>query len=165
MSEDKQKDLKKEKSKEKSELEICKQKMEEYLNGWKRAKADYINFKKDTKKKKGELIKFSNAALILGLLPIFGNFKRAFTDVPKDQRDSKWLKGIENIKKQFEEFLKNLGIEEIKTVGEKFNPEFHEAVSQKEEKNKDSDVILEEVNSGYQMHGKVIIPAKVIVNK
>ena len=155
----------KKQTKEKSELEICKEKMEEYLNGWKRAKADYINLKKEFEKEKVDVIKFANAGLILGLLPIFDNFKRAFVDVPKDQKDSEWLKGIENIKKQFEDFFKSLGIEEIKTVGEKFNLEFHEAVGQKEEKDKESDVIIEEVNPGYQMHGRVIIPAKVIVNK
>jgi len=151
--------------KEKIELEVCEGKIEEYLNGWKRAKADYINLKKEFEKEKEDVVKFANARLVLGLIPVFDNFKRAFVSVPEEKKDDEWLKGFENIKKQFEDFLKELGIEEIKTVGEKFDPEVHEAVSQGEDKDKDSETILEEASPGYQMHGRVIIPAKVVVNK
>lgn len=155
----------KKQTKEKSEFEDCKKKMEEYLDGWKRAKADYLNLKKEFEKEKEDIIKFANAELVLNLLPIFDNFKRAFENVPEEQKDSEWLKGVENIKKQFEDFLRDLHIEEIKTVGEKFDPRFHEAVSQREEEEKEEDIVLEEVSSGYKMHEKVIIPAKVIVSK
>ena len=73
--------------------------------------------------------------------------------------------GFLYIKKQFEDFFKNLGIEEIKTVGEKFNPEFHEAVSHEDKDGFDSDIVFEEVKAGYTLQGKLLNPAQVKVAK
>jgi len=148
-----------------SELELAQKKAEEYLNGWKRAKADYLNFKRETEDRSGELIQFANAALIARLLPIFDHFKLACQHVPLDFEKADWVVGFLHIKKQFEDFLKNLGIEGIKTVGEKFNPEFHEAVVHKEKAGFEPDIVYEEVKSGYTLHDKVIYAAKVKVAK
>jgi len=149
----------------KKELELAKQKAQEYLNGWKRAKADYLNFKKDVEKRQMEIIQFANAALIVELLPIIDHFKLALKHVPQDQSEVDWVKGFFHIKKQFDDFLKQLGIEEIKTVGEKFNPEFHEAVVHEEKEGFAPDTVFEEIKTGYTLQGKVINPAKVKVAK
>ncbi|PIP17994.1 MAG: nucleotide exchange factor GrpE [Parcubacteria group bacterium CG_4_10_14_0_8_um_filter_35_7] len=149
----------------KKELEKTKKQAEEYLNGWKRARADYINLKRDTQKEEEEWVQFANSALILGLLPIMDNFKKAFEYLSKEKENSEWVKGIRHIKKQLEDLLKSLGVEGIRTVGEKFNPEFHEAVGEKIFKEKKEGIILEEVEGGYKLHGRVLRPAKVIVAK
>ena len=146
-------------------LKECQAKAEEYLNGWKRAKADYLNLKKEFEKERTELIKFANAALILDLLPIYSHLEKAFKQVPEEQIQSAWVKGLSHIKKEFEDFLKNLGLEKIKSEGEKFNPEFHEAVEQSTEGQAPSGTIVKEVEPGFQMYGKVIKPAQVIVKK
>ncbi len=160
---DEKKDEKKENT-ELTELELTKKKMNEYLDGWKRAKADYINLKKDSEKKQVEVVQYANAALILELLPIYDNLKTAWKHLPDDHEDLKeWIKGVEQIKKQFANFLKNLQIEEIKTVGEKFDPELHEAVSHEKEEGTESETIIEEVKGGYKLYGKVLEPAKVKV--
>ncbi|MDD2807126.1 MAG: nucleotide exchange factor GrpE [Patescibacteria group bacterium] len=148
-----------------SELATVKIKAEEYLNGWKRAKADYINLKKDTEKRTAEIIQYANAALIAELLPIFDNFKLALKHIPEPAKSAEWVTGFIHIKKQFDDFLKQLGIEEIKTDGDKFNPEFHEAVATESQADVESGVIYEEVKSGYTLHGKVVVPAKVKVAK
>ncbi len=159
-SEDNKEDIKK----QKSELEITKQRMEEYLNGWKRAKADYINLKKETEKKQGEMVQFASAALILQMLPIYDNFKLAWQHIPEEHKKSdKWLEGIRQIKKQFAELMKNLGIEEIKTVGEKFDPEIHEAVAKEKKEDMESNTVFEEIKGGYKLYDKVLEPAKVKV--
>lgn len=142
-----------------TELEEAKKQAEEYLNGWKRAKADYINREKEIAREKEEWAKFANQSLILEILPVYDNLKKAISQI-KDRKAEAWTEGIINIKKQFENILKNLGIEEIKTVGEKFNPELHEAIAGEQKKG----AVAEEVSPGYKMHGKVIKPAKVIVN-
>ena len=147
------------------ELELAQKKMEEYLDGWKRAKADYLNFKKENEKRQTEFIQFANAALIAELLPIYDHFKIAWQHVPNEQREVNWVKGFEHIKNQFTNFLKQLGIEEIKTVGEKFNPDFHEAVSHEAKEGFAPDIIFEEVKCGYILYGKVLQPAKVKVVK
>jgi len=149
----------------KKEIETLKIKAEENLEGWKRAKADYSNFKKDSEKRQQEVIEFANAALVAQIIPIFNHFKLACQHVPKEDSKKDWVIGFLHIKKQFEDFLSNLGIDEIKTVGQKFNPEFHEAVEYEENEDFDTDIIFEELQPGYTLHGKVINPAKVKVAK
>ncbi|MDD5043215.1 MAG: nucleotide exchange factor GrpE [Patescibacteria group bacterium] len=154
----------------KSELDELREKVvklekraEENLDGWKRAKADYINLKREAEEKQKELIKFVTANILFGLLPIIDSFKKAITHIPEEQKDVGWVAGIFQTKKQIDDFLKGLGLEEIKTVGEKFNPEWHEAVGKRKEEGKEPDIILEEVGSGYKMGDKALIPAKVVV--
>lgn len=151
--------------KTKKELDLAKQKAEEYLEGWKRAKADYSNFKKESEKRVQEVIGFANAGLVAQLIPVFNNFKLACRHIPQEELKKEWVVGFMHIKKQFEDFLNNLGIEEMKTVGEKFNPEIHEAVEYEEKEDFETDTIFEEVQPGYTLQGKVINPAKVKVTK
>lgn len=147
------------------ELELHKQKAAEYLDGWKRAKADYINFKKDIEKSRQETIQYANAALLAELLPIYDNLKMGCDHIPQEVAKESWAAGFFHIKNQFTEFFRSLGIEEIKTVGEPFNPELHEALDWQEKEGYASDVIYEEAKPGYTLNGKVIVPAKVKVAK
>ncbi len=148
-----------------TELEMVKEKMEEYLNGWKRAKADYSNLKKEFEKKETEIVQFANATLILEIMPIYDNFKLAWKHIPEEhKKGDDWLKGIEAIKRQFKDLLKKLGMEEIPTEGEKFDPELHEAVAKEKVEGKESGIIIEEIKSGYKLYDKVLEPAKVKVS-
>jgi len=144
------------------QIEDLKKQCDEYLNGWKRAKADYINFKKETEEKQKEIIEFSNSVLVVKMIPIYDNLKKAVANIPVDKNDG-WVEGVKQIKKQFEDFLKANGIEEIKTIAEKFNPEFHEAVSKEKKEGVESGIIISEVSAGYLIKDKVLIPAKVVV--
>lgn len=144
------------------DLEETKKQAEEYLNGWKRAKADLINFQKDSERRQRELVQFANASFILGLLPIYESLKQAILRGGSDGGDL--IKGVEQIKKQFSDFLRNLGVEEIKTVGEKFDPNWHEAVDKRKDDDKEEGIILEEIKTGYKIDGKLLEPAKVVVN-
>jgi len=148
---------------ESQELQKIKGQAEEYLHCWQRAVADYQNLKKQVEKNQAEFVKYANTTLIIELLPILNNFKTAFNCIPDKDKENDWLKGIAHIKKQFEEAMKSLGIEEIKTKGEKFNPELHEAVD-KAKSEQEEDMIIKEVQAGYKLNGRVIIPAKVIVS-
>ncbi len=149
--------LKEEINQLKKEIEELKKQNKEYLDGWKRAKADYINREREIEKEKSEWIEFATKDLVLKILPIYENLNKSL-EYQETQKEA-LIEGLKQIKKQFDEFLKDLGIEKIKTLGEKFNPELHEAV----EKRGESDEIVEEVSTGYKMNGKVIKVAKVIV--
>ena len=83
----------------KTELEELKKKTEDYLSGWKRAKADYLNFKKDTEKQHLELLHFANVALIIQFLPIFDHFKLALSHIPEEEKGAEWVKGFFHIQK------------------------------------------------------------------
>jgi molecular chaperone GrpE len=146
---------------EQTELEQLKAQADEYLNGWKRAKADYINFKKETESRQQMLYEFANATLLMEILPIFDNLKKAILLAGEEKNN--WLAGIKQIKKQMEDLLKDHGIEEIKTAGEKFNPEFHEAISKEKKEGVEPGTIIAESSSGYLLKGKVLVAAKVIV--
>lgn len=143
------------------EIEKLQAQCEEYLNGWKRAKADYANLKKESEDRQRIFLDVAKAGLIMEILPIYDNLKKALIALPAE--NNAWAEGIRAIKKQFEDFLKQNGIEEIKTVGENFNPEFHEAVSREQKEGVEPDMIISELSSGYLMKGKVLVAAKVVV--
>jgi len=155
----KEKELKKIKEK----LEECEKEKEEYLNGWKRTKADFLNYKKEKEERISEIVKYSNESLILKLLPVLDNFEEARQQIDK-RENNEMIEGFLQIEKQLKEILKKEGMERIKTEGEDFNPEFHEAV-ERIEKEKESGKVIEEVRAGFKFKGKIIRPAKVKVVK
>lgn len=151
-----------------AEEQTTEQKAEEYLNNWKRALADYDNLKRETAKEKAEMMTFAQAMAAMNFIEVYDNYKKALAHKP-NATDSKsveqWFVGVEHIKKQFVETLKQLGIEEIKTVGEKFDPAWHEAAGEETIEGKSAGEIVKEVDGGYKMGEKVIKAAKVITNK
>lgn len=157
--------VEKQESENLSEVELLQKKCDEYLAGWQRAKADYINYKKEAEQKQGDLIQYANAALLAELIPVYDNFKMAFGHQPEsdDKEWKNWQVGIEHIKKQMWEFISRFGVTEIKTVGEKFNPQIHESVAKRKSGEHESGVIIEEAVPGYMLHDKLLNPAKVIV--
>lgn len=138
----------------------------DYLNGWKRAKADYVNFKKDQEKRSVELSEVARLTGLLQYLPIVDSLRTAFAHIPSELEKSDWVRGIGHIYKQMKEILKGMGIEECESaVGSLFDPHSHQAVGQERIDDKDDNVVTQEVSVGYRMNGRIIMPAKVIVNK
>ena len=144
-------------------LAVSQRQAEEYLNGWKRAKADYLNLKRETEQRQAELFQFATAGLLVELLPVYDNLKTAWQHVPEALRSAEWVVGFEHIKNQLGELLKRAGIETMKTVGEPFNPDYHEAVAHEPRPGVAPDLIFEETAAGYLLHGKVLRVAKVKV--
>lgn len=156
-----------EKSKRESDLEKrlleCEQKTSEYLAGWQRAKADYANLKRDHERQLQGISGIIRAGCVLDLLPTFNNWKRALAHIPEEDKQKDWVQGVMQIQKLFRDFLERNEVKEIQTIGEKFNPVLHEAVSSRKAEGKAGDEILEEVEGGYMIGDKVIAPAKVII--
>lgn len=150
----------------KGELEQEKKKSEEYLNSWKRCQADFINYKRHQSEIFDELVKSANQGLILEVLPVYDTFTLAAKHIPEELKSKEWVKGVIQIKSQFENLLKSKGLEETKSVGEKFNPEVHEVVEMMDSpagERKPEGEILEEIQTGYKLNGMVIRTAKVKV--
>jgi len=153
-----------EKSEEINELTKCQKEREEYLEGWKRAKADLINYKKDEAKRFEAVIKFSNEALVRDLINVLDSFDLALVSL-EAQADPKIQKGLYLIRAQLEDILKQNGLERIIiSVGQPFDPALQEAVAEVES-DKPSGTIIEEVERGYLLNGKLIRPARVKVSK
>ncbi len=147
-----------------TELEQTKQQAEEYLNGWKRAQADYQNLKRDMEKERVELAKFANLSLLLELLPILDNFGRATGHLPEEKKNDEWVKGVLAIYQQLQSVLAGMGVTEVPADG-MFNPALHEAVGDGDGTDVPSGTILEIIQSGYLLHDKLIRPAKVRIAK
>jgi molecular chaperone GrpE (heat shock protein) len=141
----------------KDELNICKKEKEEYLAGWQRAKADFINYKKDEEKNREEFAKFTAKNILYDMLQVLDSIDIAFLH--------KESEGIKEIKSQFLEVLRRNGVEEIAVEnGIKFNPFEHESIIEAEVETKDSDgVIIEELQKGYKLFNRVLRPSKVKV--
>lgn len=149
----------------KKKLEECQKLKDEYLAGWQRERADFLNYKKEELERIGELIKYAGAGRILNILPILDNFEVVEKKLPENLTNDENVKGILQIKNQLKDFLKSQGVEEIKSVGEKFDPNFHEVVEEVEIKDKETGIIIEEIQKGYKINGRLLRPARVKVAK
>ncbi len=146
-------------------LEKCEKEKKEYLEGWKRERADFLNYKKDEMERIEGLIKYANEELILKFLPILDNLEIAEKNISENLKENEEVKGLLQIKTQILDFLKSQGLSEIKALGELFDPYFHEAIEEIEDKEKDSGIIIEEVRKGYLLNNKVLRPSRVKIVK
>lgn len=167
MSEEKKEELqevKKELPPEKTEVELLKEQLEEHKNKLLRALADFDNYKKRVAFEREQFVQFANESLITELLPIIDGFARALEAAEKVKAGEEMIKGLALIKRQFEDVLKKHGVAEIEAVGKPYDPNLHEAILQKEHEGPEG-VIIEEMQKGYTLHGRVIRPSMVIVSK
>lgn len=139
------------------------QQVQEHLDGWKRAKADYLNLKKQAEKDKQDIAQFAQASAVLAFLPIYDNLKLATKHIPDDQREQEWVKGIQHILRQFEETLRTMQIEPIKSEGETFDPTLHYAVSKTKKDGAAPGTIVAEQKTGWKIGDRVLEPSQVIV--
>jgi len=146
-----------------AKLQTAEQRVEEHLGGWKRAKADYINLKREQEKHFAELAAYAHAELILQILPVLDDLKLAVRHIPKDYQAQNWVQGVVQVVKGFEARMKTMGVETVPTVGTLFDPALHEAVATVEKSGAAAHSIVEEVTAGYAIRGQVIRPAKVKV--
>lgn len=124
---------------------------EEYLNNWKRERADFLNYKKDEAKRVEEFVKYANEDIILEVLELVDDLEIAAREVPGV--------GLEHVIKKFHDLFKKYGIEKIE-VKDNFDPLFHEAVETEPEGKK-----LKEIRAGYKIRDKIIRPARVKITK
>ncbi len=142
-----------------------------YLNDVQRLTADFENYKKRVKNDEKELYGHLTSQIVTELIPVLDNFHAATEHVPAEAAGSPWVTGITYIERQFEDVLRNYGVEAIEVKpGDPFDPTHHEALDTeiqnqeskiKNQKNKE-DVIARVVQKGYKIKEKIIRPAKVI---
>lgn len=139
---------------------------EEYLDQWKRARAEFANFKKRNEKEREELLKFANSLLIARLLPILDDFERATKTIPDKIHTLTWVEGIFLIHRKHQAILEQEGVTEIEAeVGKEFDPAIHEAVVHEESEEYKEGQIIDILQKGYKLHGRVVRPTLVKVAK
>jgi len=142
-------------------LEQEKARAEDNLNNLKRAQADFINYKRRSEIEKAESVSLGKSLAYMSILPIMDDLSRALAAVPLQSTEEPWVQGMTLIDKKFRQLLIKEGITPIKTVGETFDPNLHEAVLRC---HGEEGIVVEELQSGYMFQGKILRPAKVKVS-
>lgn len=152
------------KQKPNPELEQLQQQINELTAALQRERADATNIRRRHTEEMAQLRIRLKAGVVEELLPVIDNFERALRHVPAELADNDYVKGVQGVVKQFEKTLADMGVERVKTVGEPFDPNLHEAVSL-EDGDGDQEIVSEELQSGYKIGDDVIRHAMVRVKR
>ncbi len=149
-------------------LKDLQQQVGELTEALQRERADSLNIRRRHDEQIASLKDLVKVSVVEDLLPVIDNFERALKHVPKDLENNDYVKGVSGVVKQFENTLKQMGVEKIKTVGEQFDPNLHEAVGVEGDESELSvgvEVVSEELQSGYKLNDVIIRHAMVKVKK
>ena len=140
---------------------------QEYLDGWQRAKADFVNANKRSQEMLRESITLANEGLIEELLPTLQAFEMAFANKEAWAKvDKNWRVGVEFIYNKLKDTLVANGVREIDPVGKVFDAKEHEATKHEPvERESDNHKVIAVVEKGYMLGGKLLRPAKVVVGE
>jgi len=159
------KEAKEAKEEELNDLNQCQKEKEEYLAGWQRARADLLNYKKEEKERIEQLLKYEDEIMIIKLLPILDSFDLIEKKINEETKKDPHIQGVLKIKAQLNNFLKRQDVEPIESVGKNFDPNFHDAIEEVLVENSEPGLVVEEIEKGYLINGRVLRPSKVRVSK
>ena len=134
--------------------------LEEMTDRYKRLLAEFENYKKRSQKERESLYNMITGDVLTSILPVMDNLEKA---AAVKTEDTSYQEGVKLVVKQFSDVLNKFGMEEIESVGKRFDPELHDAVSHIEDPNKGEQEIVEEYRKGYKIGTKVIRHSMVIV--
>jgi molecular chaperone GrpE len=144
----------------KQSLIEARAKAQEYLEGWQRGQADFVNYKKRLEQDKIDAVKYANTGLILKILPVLDDFERAVDHIPPSMAKESWVGGINGIARKLGNVLESVGLIPIKAQGESFDPALHEASGSAPGP---EGMVVMELEKGYKLGDRVLRPARVMV--
>jgi len=147
------------------QIEDLQKEKDELFGKLQRIGADYENFQKRVPKQIADSISYEKETIIKSFLPALDNFEHTLQNAGSSESTDVLVKGIRIIYDQMLDILRGYGVEQIKALGENFDPTFHQAVMQRQQPDQAEGIVLEEFQRGYILNGRVIRPSKVIVNK
>ncbi|MAB59122.1 MAG: nucleotide exchange factor GrpE [Verrucomicrobiales bacterium] len=130
-----------------------------------RNQAELDNYRKRMAREKSDAIKFANSNLLSELLPVIDNFQMGLSAAINEDPDSIISKGMEMVQKQIEEFFTSQGAVPVSAVGQEFNPNLHEAISQESSEQVPEGKVISEIRKGYTLNDRLLRPANVVVSK
>ena len=146
------------------ELEAERARAAEYLDQAQRARAELVNYRRRTDQEMQQARQFASERVITRLLPVLDDFSRALDAVPEDERESSWVQGVRMIQRKLWAVLEAEGLRPIESLGQRFDPSQHEAVTLDQDGD-GADTVVEEFQRGYMLHDRVIRPAMVKVGR
>lgn len=143
-------------------LAEAEKKRDEYLGGWQRAKADFLNYKKDEIGRFGEISKYANEDIIREFVNVLDSFDLGIRAMEKQGAVER---GVYMIRSQIEDILKRWGLDHLEAeAGKSFDPKTQEAIAEAES-DKPPGMVIEQIEPGYRLHDKIIRPARVKISK
>lgn len=139
--------------------------LEKYKDLALRNRADLDNYRKRAIREKEEAIRYANASLVESLVPIFDNFELGLGAARTATDPSGIIMGLDMVRKQLEDFLRDYGIEAVDAVGQPFDPNLHEAMAQEESDTVPEGTVLRQLRKGFKLKDRLIRPASVVVSK
>ena len=138
---------------------------EENLSGWKRTQADFENYRRRKETESQEWIAFGKQAGFVQILPVLDSLEQAIKHAPEitDDKFKNWKNGLDGIVRQIDETIEKMNIKKINAVGQKFDPNLHEAL--REVPGEEDGIVAEEYQTGYMLDDKVLRPAQVAITK
>ncbi len=138
---------------------------QEYLDGWQRARAEFVNYRRREEQRRQALEEEITARVVSKFLPVLDDMDRAFQAIPQEARDSAWVEGLAMVKRKFHTVLEKEGLSPIEVQpGERFDPNYHEAITHEPSDEFEAGEIIEVVQRGYMLNDNVLRPALVRVS-
>ena len=141
------------------------QKIADLTEALQRERADSINLRRQYENSLANARQLSLANVIRELLPAIDSLERSLKHIPNDLKEHDYIKGIQVVLKQFDRSFEKLGIEKISSIGQPFDPRFHEAVHMDDSSSGQEEIVSEELQPGYRIGENVIRHAMVNVKR
>jgi molecular chaperone GrpE len=145
---------------EQERLRVVEEQARTYLANWQRTQADLENYKRRAQQERREAMDLANSTLMRKLMSALDDMERAFARPAAEMRKAAWAEGAKLSFQKLKSALASEGVQEIEAVGQPFDPRYHEAVMRRPGQ---EDIVLEEVQKGYMMNGRVLRPSMVVV--
>lgn len=130
-----------------------------------RARADLDNYRKRVAREKEDAIRYANNSLLESLLPILDNFELGLEAAKNSSDAGGIIQGLEMVRKQLEDFLRDHGVEIVDAVGDRFDPHLHEAVAHEPSMGVADGTVVRQLRKGFKLKDRLIRPASVVVSK
>lgn len=148
-----------------AELEEAQAQVDEYLDGWQRARAEFANYRRREEQRRQQLEDAISGRVLAGLLPVMDDLDRAFQAVPRDVCESAWVKGLQMVGGKLQSTLEKAGVAAMDIQpGDRFDPNYHQAVFHGPSAEYDEGQIVEVFQRGYTLGEIVLRPAMVYVS-
>jgi len=149
-----------------AELAVCREEVEKQKDLYLRNRAENENFRRRMQREKEELAKFANESILREILPVIDNLERAVNHAKENEGDASTLvEGVEMTLSQFQGVLSKFNVSVVDAKGTPFDPACHEAMGQIERDDCDANTVVEVMQGGYMLNGRLLRPALVMVSK
>ena len=148
-----------------AQLEEAQREVDQFRNLLQRVQAESVNYKRRMEEEREDLRQRANTNLVLKLLPVLDDYKRALDYIPQDENIVSWSIGVEMVYRSFVAALESMGVAKIEAIGSAFDPQEHESVSYEFTDKGEDDQVVSVVRDGYKLYGRVLRPAQVTLLK